>query len=88
MTQRDMSAYALGAAFEYRTDTFSFRTGANAMAPTCARGAGSARQGDDSRRSAPPRRMPALAAKPAYPQPKAAITACIFLTPVSAVRLD
>jgi hypothetical protein len=48
MTQRDMSAYARGAALEYRTGTFSFRTGANAMAMTCARGTVGARRGDGS----------------------------------------
>ena len=46
MTQRDMSAYALGAAIEYRTGTFSFRTGATRMAMTCAPGAAGARRGD------------------------------------------
>lgn len=88
MTQRDMSAYALGTVFEYQTGTFSFRTGADEMAVTCALGAVSAHLGDGCAAARLARCAAESAEKPAYPQPKAAIGARIFLTPASAVRLD
>lgn len=87
MTQRDIYAYALVAVRGYRSDTFSFRTGAASEANDTHRRSGSAGVTYHAAR----RVLVQASFRPeihALQQQKAAIAACTFLTPASMVRLD